>query len=200
MTVATTIYLKRRDLVAHGACEEGLARFDELARSQGRERTLRLTWAHLFWLLVDESTREYAVWAQRHGLLPWAHLRGADLRGADLRGAILEGADLCGADLRNADLRNADLRRADLRGADLRGATLVCAGLNGADLRRADLNGADLSGADLNGADLRNADLRGTDLYGARIDGCLRLSSDPAIPGWAVQRGVLVRGSAEVST
>jgi len=33
----------------------------------------------------------------------------------------------------------------------------------------------------------------------ARIDGCLRLSSDPAIPGWAVQRGVLVRGSAEVS-
>jgi len=41
MTVATTIYLKRRDLVAHKACADGLALFDELAASQGRKRDMQ---------------------------------------------------------------------------------------------------------------------------------------------------------------
>lgn len=217
MATTTAIYLKRRDLAALAACPDGLALFDELAALQGRKCSLRLTWAHLLWLLADETTREYAAWAQGHGLLPRINLNHADLSGVDLHGAILVDADLSGANLSHADLsgvdlhgaflsdadlRDADLRDADLCGADLCGADLCGAGLHGAYLRGADLCDADLCGANLSGADLRIANLRNANLHNAnlrnaRFDGCFRLPSDPTIPGWAVRGGTLVRDNPQ---
>jgi len=75
----------------------------------------------------------------------------------------VKGADLRGADLRHADLRHANFRHADLWHANLRGTNLWY---------------ADLRGANLWYADLRNAS---------------RFSMDPAIPGWSMQNGRLVR-------
>jgi len=70
-----------------------------------------------------------------------------------------------------------------LSGADLRGA----------DLRGAYLGGAYLSGADLGGAYLRGADLRGAYLGGADLSGADRWMDEPAIPGWEVKNGLLVK-------
>ena len=55
------------------------------------------------------------------------------------------------------------------------------------------LGGADLRGADLWGADLWGAYLGGADLGGADLRGAYRFPDDPAIPGWRVENGRLVK-------
>ena len=138
--MSTYVWLDRAELVARGACPEGLALFDSIARIQGRSKKVRLVWTPLscVWL-----SRTYLWWLWQHGLVPMCSVRGAYLRGADLRGAYLRGADPAllveyGAYLRGADLRGANLTDANLTGANL----------TGADLRGAALRGADLYGAD----------------------------------------------------
>ncbi len=159
------IKIRRKTLVEHRACKEGLEWFDALKERMGvpKNKVLTIQWDALamVWSLTDEDSRRLVRWAINKGILPSWSLSDADLRGAYLFRADLSDADLRGADLRGADLSDADLRDADLRGADLSDADLSDADLRGAYLFRADLSDADLRGADLRGADLSDADLRG---------------------------------------
>ena len=207
--------LRRRDLVAAGACKKWLAQFDAICALRGPDTApsvrrkdgtsyrdparLRIELTPLAQVWAARDAREAVEWLRMKGLwygadlcganLRGADLRGADLRGADLRGANLRGADLRGANLRGADLYGADLCGANLRGADLYGADLYGANLHGADLYGADLRGANMYGADLHGANLYGADLRGANLHGANLRGANRASFDPAIPGWRLVAG-----------
>ena len=157
--------LRRRDLVAAGACNEWLAQFDAICALRGPDgapsvrRKDGTSYRDPARLRI-ELTPLAQVWAARdaRGAVGWLRMKGL-WYGADLRGADLYGADLYGANLYGADLYGADLRGANLYGADLRGANLY-------------------------GADLHGANLRGADLYGAN-----RASFDPAIPGWRLVAG-----------
>ena len=187
--------LRRRDLVAAGACKKWLAQFDAICALRGPDTApsvrrkdgtsyrdparLRIELTPLAQVWAARDAREAVEWLRMKGLWHGVDLHGANLHGADLRGANLRGADLYGADLRGANLRGADLYGVDLYGANLRGADLY-----GVDLRGANMYGADLRGANMYGADLRGANLRGADLRGAN-----RASFDPAIPGWRLVAG-----------
>jgi len=139
------IKIRRKTLVEHRACSEGLEWFDEMKERMGapKNKVLVIEWDALsmVWSLTDEDSRSWVRWAINEGILPSWSLRGADLRGADLSGADLSGADLSRAILSDAYLIGADLYGAYLQGADLQGA---------------DLSGADLSGANLRGAILHS--------------------------------------------
>ena len=186
-----TVTIRRSELVKHGACASGLALFDSIAALQSaddprRLRRIRIPWCELAdaWLAVGASG--FVGWLRAKKLVPIADLSGANLRGANLRGADLSGADLYGADLSGADLYGADLSDANLSGADLYSANLHGADLSGASLRGASLRGANLSDANLHGADLYGANLSDADLSDA-----FRYSSDPGVPGWTLENGVL---------
>jgi hypothetical protein len=139
--VAMTIHVKLTvdELIAAGACPEGVERFREL---QG-EIDCDWTWLHSIWAAV--AMPDDYRWAVEHNLLPAVMAKYVDLSGANLRGADLYGANLRGANLRGAHLYGANLYGANLYGANLRGANLRGANLRGADLRGADLCGADLT-------------------------------------------------------
>jgi len=140
-----SVSIWRKTLVRLGACEDGLALFDAIAAQQPdgrRDRICIARWTPLHGVWAWMTCAGFARWAEQHGIVPSADLRGADLSDADLRYA-----DLTDANLRDADLSGADLSDANLRGADLRYANL-----SDADLRGADLTGADLSRADLTDA------------------------------------------------
>ena len=187
--------LRRRDLVAAGACKKWLAQFDAICALRGPDTApsvrrkdgtsyrdparLRIELTPLAQVWAARDAREAVEWLRMKGLWHGVDLHGANLHGADLRGANLRGADLYGANMYGANLRGADLYGVDLYGADLHGADLY-----GVDLRGANMYGADLQGANLYGADLRGANLRGAILRGAN-----RASFDPAIPGWRLVAG-----------
>ena len=172
--------LRRRDLVAAGACKKWLAQFDAICALRGPDtapsvrRKDGTSYRDPARLRI-ELTPLAQVWAARdaRGAVEWLRMKGL-WYGADLHGANLHGADLRGANLRGADLYGVDLYGADLHGADLYGV----------DLRGANMYGANMYGANLYGADLRGANLRGADLRGAN-----RASFDPAIPGWRLVAG-----------
>ncbi len=113
-----SVSLYRKDLVAAGACADGLALYDTVAALQSasdrlRGRRLRVgRWTPLHTVWLHSVCSSFAAWAEQRNLIPRADLRGADLSGADL-----SGADLSGAYLRGADLSGADLSGAYLRGA-----------------------------------------------------------------------------------
>lgn len=95
------ISITRAELVAAGACEEGLRDFDELAALQGQ---VAGTWS-FFWtpLFAVEFARglykRHIEWLYESGFIPRANLRSANLRSADLGGADLGGANLYVANL-----------------------------------------------------------------------------------------------------
>jgi len=123
------IKIRRKTLVEHRACKEGLEWFDELVLSMGQEVDLEFEWDALsmVWSLTDEDSRSWVRWAINKGILPSWSLRGSNLSGANLRGADLQDANLVGADLRGADLSGAILYDANLVGADLQDANLSVA-------------------------------------------------------------------------
>ena len=180
--------IRRRDLVAAGACADWLAAFDAAVAERDLERV---------------PLEPHADGTPRYGVRPVE--RGPVVR-------RLDGSTYCAADRLRIELSPlaqvwlslpvapgsgtawAWLRARgivgwqNLYGADLSGANLYGANLYGADLSGADLSGADLSGADLYGANLSGADLSGADLYGA-----YRRTSDRDITGWTVRDGRLER-------
>jgi len=177
------VSIRRSELVAEGACSDGLALYDSILAHQNEHRGRRglpardrlvMRWSRLHTLMIATSHPGFHAWCVEHGILPQASLRSANLVGANLRGASLVGANL----------RSANLDGADLRGADLRGASLV-----GANLRSANLRGASLVGADLLGANLRGAK-RGW--HNAPIDGW---DSDPDACGCCVLLRRAARGA-----
>lgn len=107
-TATVIIRIRRRDLVAAGACGEGLAVFDAIAAMQGRAGVVRwrATLLHQLWLA--KAYPSFCRWLIENGMIPpvfapeYADLRRADLTGANLYRANLEGADLSGANLRGA--------------------------------------------------------------------------------------------------
>ena len=105
--------LRRRDLVAAGACNEWLAQFDAICALRGDDHApwvrrggvsrrdperLRIELTLLAQVWAARDARGAVEWLRMKGLWPSANLRGANLRGADLRGADLYGANLYGAD------------------------------------------------------------------------------------------------------
>ena len=70
---------------------------------------------------------------------------------------------------------------------------LSYANLRYANLRSANLRYADLSYANLSSANLSSADLSYADLSSAYLSYAYRLLNDAPIPGWRVERGVLVK-------
>ena len=116
--------LRRRDLVAAGACKKWLAQFDAICALRGPDTApsvrrkdgtsyrdparLRIELTPLAQVWAARDARGAVGWLRMKGLWYGADLRGADLYGADLYGANLYGADLHGANLRGAILRGAN--------------------------------------------------------------------------------------------
>ncbi len=170
------VRIRRDDLIAHGACVDGLALFDSIAHAQGNPKRVRMRWSMLaqFWLAT--SSPSFARWLREKGLLPPVYAAsGADLSRADLSRANLSRAYLSGADLSGVNLSRAHLSRAHLSRADLSGANFSGADLSGANLSRAYLSGANLSGANLSRAYLSGADL----------ETCFWSKSRPPPDGWS---------------
>ena len=140
----------RAILVAHDACEQGLADYDA---ASDEDVAPLLEWSQASQLAaIQGPLRKYVGWAWAAGVLPAWAMRGANLRGADLTWADLTGADLTGANLRGADLYGGRLFGARLFGADLRGVNLRGVNLRGINLRGVNLTMARLTGADISEA------------------------------------------------
>ncbi len=122
------VWVHRAELVRLGACSEGLALFDTIAKHHKHGPSkIRLPWTttHMVWLATAYPS--FWSWARDLNVLPSlalirADLQRADLQRADLRNANLQRANLYGANLRSADLYGANLYGANLRSADLRSA------------------------------------------------------------------------------
>ena len=111
--------LRRRDLVAAGACAEWLAQFDAICALRGPDAApsvrrkdgtsyrdperLRIELTPLAQVWAARDGRGAVEWLRMKGLWPSADLYGADLYGADLYGANLRGADLYGVNLYGAN-------------------------------------------------------------------------------------------------
>jgi hypothetical protein len=162
------IKIRRKTLVEHRACKEGLEWFDALKERMGvpKNKVLVIEWDALTMVrtLTDKGSRSWARWAIGKGILPSWSLSDANLSGANLRGANLSDANLSGANLRGANLSGANLSDANLSGANLSGANL-----SGTNLSDANLSGANLSGANLSDANLSDANLSGANLSGANL-------------------------------
>lgn len=214
-------YLLREHLVKNGACGEGLAFFDKLAKQQGRKTRVRIDAELRLRLCVDHPT--YVEWAQDSGLLlpvyargitfnrvlaENAHLEYATLRSCDFVEAVLEGACLNSADIQNSSFVKANLKGAGIRearasyvnftDADMRNVSFYESMLRFARFDRANAEGASFTGADLRSAVFDNANLRGASFMGAILTGAVftgarRDADDSRIPGWIVDRGRMVR-------
>ncbi len=64
------VWLRRSELVAAGACSDGLADFDRLAASQGRSTKVRLTWDSLGAALAWQSHPEWCAWLAAKSMIP----------------------------------------------------------------------------------------------------------------------------------
>ena len=156
------VRITRKQLESLGACADGLALFDSIARLSGKKRSITVEWSQL--AEVWFSFSKFASWARHNGLAPSISLSQANLSRANLSSANLSRANLSSANLSGANLSGANLSRANLFWADLSGADLSWADLSGADLSWANLYGADLSRADLSWANLSSANLSGANL------------------------------------
>ena len=96
------IVIRRSELLAHGACKEGL----EFFRTIAPKGILKVEWSPLVqcWLAVE--ARQFISWAICHNIIPIANLYGANLESANLYGANLESANLVRANLYGANLEN----------------------------------------------------------------------------------------------
>jgi hypothetical protein len=203
----TILRLTRSTIVSLGACQDGLALFDDIKAGQddvralaGRQprRALRLQWDLVSQIWMAQAYPGFFRWlvgvgaigpvhAKHRANLYGANLTRANLYGANLTGANLDGANLTGANLYGANLTRANLTRANLYGANLYGANLNGANLDGANLYGANLTRANLYGANLTRANLYGANLTRATLYGANLYGANRRSGDPVIPGWRLK-------------
>jgi hypothetical protein len=68
--VSIYIWIRRADLVAAGACSDGLAEFDRLAREQGRRTKLRLRWDALGSAWAWAAYPHWCAWLARRNLIP----------------------------------------------------------------------------------------------------------------------------------
>jgi hypothetical protein len=125
----STIIIRRKELEALSACEDGLKLFDRRAKKQGHKSFVKLHWTKQSMLRELRGNPPFFCWLRYNNVIPCQ-----DLSGADLSGAALSRADLSGADLSRANLSGANLSRANLSWAYLSGANLSGVILSGADL------------------------------------------------------------------
>ena len=133
------VSIRRSELVAEGACSDGLALYDSILAHRNEHRGRRglpardrlvMRWTRLHTLMLATSHPGFHGWCVERGILPQASLAGANLDGANLDGANLDGANLARANLARAYLDGANLARANLAGAYLDGANLARAKRN----------------------------------------------------------------------
>lgn len=64
------VWLALADLRAAGACQEGMAEAESMARGQGREDKIRLRWDPLGSAWFWDAYPDYASWLAINGLIP----------------------------------------------------------------------------------------------------------------------------------
>ena len=99
-----SVSIRRKTLVRLGACEDGLALFDAIAAQQPdgrRDRICIARWTPLHGVWAWMTCAGFARWAEQHGIVPSADLRGADLSDApkipEIHKAVYDAASKPGA-------------------------------------------------------------------------------------------------------
>ena len=127
--MAVYVKLTRAELVKSGACENGLAEFDE----HYPEGVFEAEWTvEVMQQAVTGPLKQHVPWAVSRRLLPVVNFSRANLGDANLVRANLYGANLEDANLEDANLVRANLVRANLVRANLYDANLVRANLEDA--------------------------------------------------------------------